>query len=291
MAAAGVLGIYTRTRAAYLVQLRQRAERLEQEQDQRAQLAVAEERARIAREMHDIIAHHLTVVIALSEGAAATVSTSPDAAESAMRTVSATGREALADTRQLLGVLRSGSVPEGGERTPQPGSVSLSAAAGLDGLLEQVRTAGLPTTLTVRGEDRALPGGLRQAVYRLVQESLTNTLKHAGPDARAQVALDYRPDLVMIEVRDDGLATAPPAGPALSHALGQASGGASDSAPDGPGAGHGIAGMRERVAAWGGDISCGPVEPHGWRVRASLPRRAAAGRRAPLPETSSVATL
>jgi signal transduction histidine kinase len=262
--AAGVLGIYARTRAAYLAQLHQRAERLERDRDQRAQLAVAAERARIAREMHDIIAHHLTVVIALSEGAAAAVSDTPDAARDAMHLVSATGREALTDTRQLLGVLRTDADTDGGERAPQPGPASL------DSLLDQVRAAGLPTVLTVRGQDRALPGVLRLAVYRLVQESLTNTLKHAGPDSHAQVTLDYQPDLVMIEVQDDGQGTRPAPGSGSEPAFGS---NANDELPGG----HGIAGMRERVAAWGGELSCGPLRPRGWRVTARLPRDAAAG--------------
>ncbi|MGZ6791105.1 MAG: sensor histidine kinase, partial [Mycobacteriaceae bacterium] len=131
---AGVLGVYARTRAAYLSELQERADRLERERDQQAQLAAVAERARIAREMHDIIAHHLTVMIALSEGAAAAVESSPDRAVTAMTTVSATGREALADTRRLLGVLRE---PPGAEqRAPQPD------ISRLDGLLEQIRTAG-----------------------------------------------------------------------------------------------------------------------------------------------------
>ncbi|MGZ6801091.1 MAG: sensor histidine kinase, partial [Mycobacteriaceae bacterium] len=228
---AGVLGVYARTRAAYLSELQERADRLERERDQQAQLAAVAERARIAREMHDIIAHHLTVMIALSEGAAAAVESSPDRAVTAMTTVSATGREALADTRRLLGVLRE---PPGAEqRAPQPD------ISRLDGLLEQIRTAGLPVTFTVTGTPRPLSAALQLTIYRLVQEALTNTLKHAGPGAQAQVLLSHEPDAVLLVVTDDGLG-------ALSRHNGTET------------TGHGLAGMRERVAPWGGELRCGP---------------------------------
>lgn len=236
---AGVLGVYARTRAAYLSELQERADRLERERDQQAQLAAVAERARIAREMHDIVAHHLTVMIALSEGAAAAVESSPDRAVTAMTTVSATGREALADTRRLLGVLRE---PPGAEqRAPQPD------ISRLDGLLEQIRTAGLPVTFTVTGTPRPLSAALQLTIYRLVQEALTNTLKHAGPGAQAQVLLSHEPDAVLLVVTDDGLG-------ALSRHVGTET------------TGHGLAGMRERVAPWGGELSCGPAEPCGWKV-------------------------
>ncbi|WP_157488921.1 histidine kinase [Pseudofrankia sp. DC12] len=297
--AAGVLGIFARTRTAYLSQLRQRAERLERERDQQAELATARERGRIAREMHDIVAHHLTVIIALSEGAAATVGGSPDAARDAMSTVSATGREALADTRRLLGVLRgytpdpalpavAPGAPAEEDRAPQPGLASLET------LLDQVRAAGLAVTLTVRGDGRALPGGLQLAVYRLIQESLTNALKHAGPGCAARVTVDYRPDRVLLDVVDDGAAGWQPDDPGLPGLafVGQpvppgrdaASAVSQNLVPPSPGsdgpvsAGHGVTGMRERVAAWGGELTCGPLRSGGWRVTACLPRSAATDR-------------
>ncbi|ADP83945.1 sensor histidine kinase [Pseudofrankia inefficax] len=277
--AAGVLGIFARTRTAYLSQLRQRAERLERERDQQAELATARERGRIAREMHDIVAHHLTVIIALSEGAAVAVGGSPDAARDAMSTVSATGREALADTRRLLGVLRgytpdpaepvgSPGLPAEEERAPQPGLASL------DPLLDQVRAAGLAVTLTVRGDGRTLPGGLQLAVYRLIQESLTNTLKHAGPGSAARVTLDYLPDRVTLAVVDDGAADRRSDAPASPDPA-RPERGLTDrdqADRDQPDQGHGVTGMRERVAAWGGELTCGPLRPRGWRVTASLPR-------------------
>jgi len=240
--AAGVLGIYTRTRLAYLAQLQERADRVERERDQLVELAAAEERARIARELHDVVAHHLTVMIALSDGAAAVVSTAPARAAEVMTTVSATGRKALADTRRLLGVLRAD--PDA-QLQPQPDISRVEA------LLEQVRAAGLPATITITGQHRELSSPLQLTIYRLIQEALTNTLKHAGPGARAHVRLAYTDDGVIVDVRDDGLGSAV--------------------RPDGPEpAGHGLTGMRERVAAWDGELHAGPGSPRGWVVSARL---------------------
>ena len=240
--AAGVLGIYTRTRLAYLAQLQERTDRVERERDQLVELVAAEERARIAREMHDVVAHHLTVMIALSDGAAAVVSTAPARAAEVMTTVSATGRKALADTRRLLGVLRAD--PDA-QLQPQPDISRVEA------LLEQVRAAGLPATITITGQHRELSSPLQLTIYRLIQEALTNTLKHAGPGARAHVRLAYTDDGVIVDVRDDGLGSAV--------------------LPDGrEPTGHGLTGMRERVAAWDGELHAGPGSPRGWVVSARL---------------------
>ena len=240
--AAGVLGIYTRTRLAYLAQLQERTDRVERERDQLVELVAAEERARIAREMHDVVAHHLTVMIALSDGAAAVVSTAPARAAEVMTTVSATGRKALADTRRLLGVLRAD--PDA-QLQPQPDISRVEA------LLEQVRAAGLPATITITGQHRELSSPLQLTIYRLIQEALTNTLKHAGRGARAQVRLAYTDDGVIVDVRDDGLGSAV--------------------LPDGrEPTGHGLTGMRERVAAWDGELHAGPGSPRGWVVSARL---------------------
>jgi signal transduction histidine kinase len=248
--AAGVLGAYTRTRAAFLDQLRERADRVERERDQQIELAAADERARIARELHDVVAHHLTVMIALADGAAAAVSTSPARAAEVMTTVSATGREALSDTRRLLGVLRADQA--GARMHPQPG------IARLDALLEHVRAAGLPATITITGRHRELSPALQLTVYRLIQEALTNTLKHAGPGTHAHVRLAYADDGVSVDVRDDGLGSSVPA-------------------PDAPESlGHGLTGMRERVAAWDGDLRAGPASPRGWIVSALLRTESAA---------------
>lgn len=183
VAAALGLGLYVGTRRAYLAELRDRAARLERERDQQGALAAAAERVRIAHEMHDIVAHHLTVIVALSDGAVAASAASPERAADVMRSVSATGRRALADTRRLLGVLRPGTGADPVD-TPQP----VPDLADLDVLIDRVRAAGLVTSLEVHGAPVDVPSGIQLTVYRLVQEALTNTLKHGGPNARAAVA-------------------------------------------------------------------------------------------------------
>ena len=275
VAAAGALGLYRATRRSYLATLEERADRLERERDQQVALAGASERARIAREMHDIVAHHLTVMVAVSDGAAAAVATAPDRAEQAMRAVAATGRQALTETRQLLGVLRDDPDPgqSGAQRhgSQYRGSQYLGSRylgsrapvpdlAGLDELVDGVRAAGLPVGLSVRGRPGLLPHGVQLAVYRLVQEALTNSLKHAGPGAAATVLLRYRDAEVDVEIVDDGGDTAP------------------GSRRDTPEVGRGITGMRERVQAVGGTLDTGPRARGGWRVHAHV--GAADGQRA-----------
>jgi signal transduction histidine kinase len=242
IAAALGLGLYFATRRAYLAELRDRADRLERERDQQAALAVAAERTRIAREMHDIVAHHLTVMITLSEAAVAASASSPERATDVMSSVSATGRRALADTRRLLGVLRQ---PPG--QDPGEGLHPVPDLAQLDALIEQVRSAGLDTTLEIHGSARDVPAGVQLTVYRLVQEALTNTLKHGGPGARATVRLRYLPGELLVDIDDDGAGAAAPAG-----------------------VGGGLLGMRERVHAYGGDVQAGPRGPGGWHVSARL---------------------
>jgi signal transduction histidine kinase len=242
IAAALGLGLYFATRRAYLAELRDRADRLERERDQQAALAVAAERTRIAREMHDIVAHHLTVMITLSEAAVAASASSPERATDVMSSVSATGRRALADTRRLLGVLRQ---PPG--QDPGEGLHPVPDLAQLDALIEQVRSAGLDTTLEIHGSAPDVPAGVQLTVYRLVQEALTNTLKHGGPGARATVRLRYLPGELLVDIDDDGAGAAAPAG-----------------------VGGGLLGMRERVHAYGGDVQAGPRGPGGWHVSARL---------------------
>jgi signal transduction histidine kinase len=244
IAAALGLGLYTGTRRAYLAELRDRADRLERERDQQAALAVAAERARIAREMHDIVAHHLTVMITLSEAAIAASASSPERATDVMRSVADTGRRALADTRRLLGVLRQrpGQDPAG---TLQP----VPDLTQLDSLIEQVRSAGLDTTLEIHGQAPDVPAGVQLTVYRLVQEALTNTLKHGGPGARASVRLRYLPGELLVDIDDDGAGAAAPVAASV---------------------GGGLLGMRERVHAYGGDVQAGPRGPGGWQVSARL---------------------
>ena len=238
------LGLYVATRREYLAELHDRAQRLERERDQQGALAAAAERARITREMHDVVAHHLTVMVALSDGAVAAMATSPERGIEVMRSVSATGRRALADTRRLLGVLRDSTTDDGPE-TRQP----VPELADLEVLLERVRAAGLPTTYEVQGSATDVPAGVQLTVYRLVQEALTNTLKHGGPDAKAAVRLRRRPGELLVDVVDDG------AGVSVATPVV---------------VGGGLTGMQERVHAYGGDISAGPGRPSGWRVTARL---------------------
>jgi signal transduction histidine kinase len=239
-AAVLLTGLYVGTRRAYLAALRDRAGRLERERDQASALAAAEERARIAREMHDSVAHHLTVIVALSDGALRAVTRAPADAADAIRDVSGTARLALAETRRLLGVLRAGSGDE--PRQPLPG------LADLDDLLGRVRAAGLPVRYERTGAGADLPPEIQLAVFRLVQEALTNTMKHGGPSASAAVRLQLTADEVRVDVEDDG--TRGSAQPAA--------------------AGGGLTGMRERIGAFGGELDFGPRQPRGWRVTARL---------------------
>ena len=247
VAAALGLGLYFAARRAYLAELHDRAERLERERDQQAALAAAAERARIAREMHDIVAHHLTVMTTLAEAAVAASASSPEKATDVMRSVAVTGRRALADTRRLLGVLRERDGTGAGSAEALQPVPDLSQ---LDALIEQVRSAGLDTALELHGQAPDVPAGVQLAVYRLVQEALTNTLKHGGAGASASVRLSFEPGELRVDVNDDGAGSAAPAA---------------------AGVGGGLPGMRERVLAYGGDVQAGPRQPAGWAVSARLP--------------------
>ncbi len=240
IAAVLVAGLYVNTRRAYLAELRDRAQRLERERDQTSALAAAVERARIAREMHDSVAHHLTVIVALSDGALAAVTRSPAQATEAIRGVSSTAREALAETRRLLGILRA----EGGPKLRQP----LPGLSDLEGLFTRVRAAGLPVRYERSGPATATPPGVQLVIFRLVQEALTNTMKHAGSGASAAVRLQLAPGEVRVEVEDDGIGSA--------------------GVPRAPGGG--LTGMADRIGAFGGELTCGPRQPRGWRVAAHL---------------------
>jgi len=236
------LGLYTAARHALVAELRERARRLELERDQQGQLAAAAERARIAREMHDIVAHHLTAIVTLSDGAAIQVRRAPERAEAAMAEVAKTGRLALRDTRQLLGVLRQDDAPA--ELSPLSGGISL------DELIERVRTTGLAVQYETAGDSSVASSAILLCVYRVIQEALTNTMKHAGRSARATVRVEYAPAEIRVLAEDDGQGSVP-----LPF----------------PPSGHGLEGMRERVRAFGGDVSSGPRSPHGWTVAARLP--------------------
>ncbi|WP_123554776.1 sensor histidine kinase [Kitasatospora cineracea] len=242
-------GRLTRVRRAYLVELEDRASRLERERDAQAQVAVAAERARIARELHDVVAHNVSVMIVQADGAAYVLDSSPQQAKEALGTIASTGRQALAEMRRLLGVLRTADTA--GEYVPQPGVEELPE------LLEQVRTAGLPVEFTATGEVRELPRGLELTVYRIVQEALTNVRKHGGPNARAKVAVDFRDGDLEVLVEDDG----------RGSTREQLSGGTD-------GLGHGLIGMRERVGMVSGSLDVGPRPGGGFRIRAVLPLKA-----------------
>ncbi|MHB1535440.1 MAG: sensor histidine kinase [Acidimicrobiales bacterium] len=246
--AAVLLGANLRGRRRYLAGLIERAERLEHERDQQARMAAAAERTRIAREMHDIVAHSLAVIVAMADGATAKLRRDPEQAAAAIANVSDVGRQALAETRRLLGVLRTDQPGDG--RAPQPGIDQLGD------LVAQVRATGLDARLEVEGVATPLPAGAALAVYRIVQEAATNTLKHA-PGAKAfSVRISYGAAGLEVEVSDDG-----PVGRPVSLA-GVAGHGA---------AGHGIAGMRERAAVYHGSVSAGPGSDGHWTVRAALP--------------------
>jgi signal transduction histidine kinase len=240
--AAGFIGYYARNRRAYLASLVDRAARLEREREREAQLAASTERVRIAREMHDIVAHNIAVMIALSDGAAYTAREDPGQAVTLMGEISATGRSALSEMRRLLGVMRQSAAPASGH-APQP------TLADVDDLLATVRAVGLPVRLTVTGRPFPLPPSAQLALYRMIQEALTNSLKHAAATS-AQIRLTYLPGEVGLEVTDDGQPGAEPA--------------------NGIAAGHGVAGMRERAAVFGGEVSAGPGPDGGWRVHTVL---------------------
>jgi len=246
IAAAAILGDNIRTRRAYLASLEERAARMERERDAQAAIAAAAERSRVAREMHDVVAHSLSVMVAQADGAGYVMDSSPDQARRAIATVAETGRHALTEMHRLLGVLRS---PRGeGELTPQPGVDQL------DALIARTQSAGLPVRLSVQGAPVRLSAGLSLTVYRIVQEALTNTLKHGGSGVTATVQLRYLANHVEVDVTDNGHPS-----------------GLSPSDPGIANGGHGLIGMRERAAVYGGRLQAGPLDGAGWRIRACLP--------------------
>ncbi|MEU9785844.1 sensor histidine kinase [Streptomyces phaeochromogenes] len=252
-ALAWVLGDSLRTRRAYFAQLEERAARLEKEREAQAKVAVAAERARIARELHDVVAHNVSVMVVQADGAAYVLDSAPDQAKKALETISGTGRQALAEMRRLLGVLRTGEHQESGEYVPQPDVEQL------DDLVEQCRSSGLPVDFKIEGTPRPLPSGVELTAYRIVQEALTNTRKHGGPNTGASVRLVYFDDGLGLLVEDDGKGA--------PHELYE-EGGAD-------GRGHGLIGMRERVGMVGGTLDAGPRPGGGFRISALLPLKPA----------------
>ena len=229
-----------RSRQELATALAARTVELEHEREEKAKLAVAEERARIARELHDVVAHKLSIMVVQAGAERRAIAGERPETSEVLRTIEDTGRTAMAEMRRLLGMLRRSD--DELALAPQP------SLAHLEDLVTQVREAGLPVELHVEGEPRALAPGIDLSAYRIVQEALTNALKHAGP-ARARVTVRYGETELDIEIADDGAGAPEPA----------------------PAGGHGLVGMRERVALFGGEIGAGPRRGGGYAVRARLP--------------------
>ncbi len=237
------LGDRTRVRRELVGQLRARADQAERSRELATELAVAEERSRIARELHDVVAHTVSVMVVQAGAARRVLARDPQGADGALGAIEQVGREALTDLRRMVGVLREESAE--GELAPQP---TLSE---LPTLVERLAAAGLPVDLLTEGDERPLSSGIEVTGYRLVQEALTNVMKHAGSVRRVVVRLRYGEGAIAIEVEDDGRGAA--------------------SLPETSGAGSGVPGMRERVAVYGGTLRVGPRPDGGFRVRAVLP--------------------
>ena len=264
-------GVVVRALRSQLDWLAERAARLEVERDQQASLAAAAERARIAREMHDVVSHNIQVMVTLADAAAAARASDPERASDAMREVSSTGRQALTDMRRMLGVLRdepatlSAGVPDAPRDArrevlaPQPG------LGDLDALVERVRGTGLTVSLERAGRPFEVSGAAGLTVYRIVQEALTNALKHADDPASVEVRLDFEDPDISVRVRDDGHNAGMTPGSA-----GGAIGNGYRPHPNGSAGGHGVAGMAERAAAFGGRLRAGPVPSGGWEVLTTL---------------------
>jgi len=238
-AAAWLLGDNLRTRRAYLREVEERAARLEREREANARRAAAEEQARIARELHDIIAHNVSVMTVQAAAAGDAFEMQPGRVREALASIESTGREALTELRRLLGSVRPDDASS--SFAPQPG------LARLDDLIEQVRTTGLSVELTVQGDPRDLPPSVDLSAYRIVQEALTNTIKHAQA-SKANVVVRYGSEALELEVADDG-----------------------QGAVDGAKRGHGIIGMRERAALFGGELEAGSSPTGGFSVHSRIP--------------------
>lgn len=234
-----LIGVNVGNRKRYLEALIDRAAQLARERDQQAQLATAAERSRIAREMHDIISHSLTVMVSLADGSAALTASSPDRSADAMRRVAETGRHALTDMRRMLGVLDES--PVGATLEPQPGASDISQ------LIDRFRAAGLPVRFSVTGTAPDDPG-LQLTVYRVMQESLTNVLRHAADASVVDAAVEYGSDTIRVSIEDDGQLRLPST----------------------VGTGRGLVGMRERVALYGGTLESEAKPGGGWKVVATL---------------------
>ncbi|MEU4191463.1 sensor histidine kinase [Kribbella sp. NPDC026611] len=241
-----------RTRGLYVAQLEERATQAERDRDREAKLAVSNERTRIAREIHDVVAHGLSIMIVQADGGLYAADQSPEAAKKALATIGDTGRASLTEMRKMLGLLKQDEQHEldPNQPRPQPGVSSLPE------LVDNVRAAGLNVDYEVTGVTRDLPALLGLTAYRIVQEGLTNTLKHAGPGAHASVSLDFGREMLTVVVTDDG----------------RGGGVAPSSDP-----GHGLVGMRQRASISGGTVSAGPKAGGGYEVIAKLPYQLSEG--------------
>lgn len=242
--AAVALGVAVRIRRAQLAGLRERAARLEIERDQRTKLAAATERTRVAREMHDIVGHNLSVMITLADAGGYAADVTPERGKEALGLIAETGRQALGELRRMLGVLREQADPP--ELNPQPGIADIAA------LCTRIRAAGPQLLYRTTGDVDALDRGIQLTIYRIVQEALTNTLKHAGADTQAQLALTVAGTELRIDIQDTGPSrgTRQP-GPSNKE-------------------GHGLVGMTERAALYGGTVHAGPRADGGWIVQATF---------------------
>ncbi|MFF2060480.1 sensor histidine kinase [Streptomyces sp. NPDC058200] len=238
------LGLAVRIRQAQLAGLRERAAQLEVERDQRSKLAAATERARVAREMHDIVGHNLAVIITLSDAGSYAADIAPERGKETFQLIGDTGRQALGELRRMLSVLRESA--DAPELSPQPGIPDL------DALCDRVRAAGPQVVYRTDGDLDLLDRSVQLTVYRIVQEALTNALKHAGADTRVDLALTVDGSELYIRVQDTG----PRPGTARRGPTNQE--------------GHGLAGMRERAALYNGTVTAGPRPGGGWTVRATL---------------------
>ncbi len=236
-----LVGRETYHRQQRMVALESRAIRAELEREQRAAEAVVQERTRIARELHDVVAHEITVMTVQTAGAGRVLHDRPDEASQAMEAAEAAGHRALTEMRRLLGMLRTA---DPAAIAPQPGLETL------DALVEQMNSAGLPVTVAIEGDARPLPVGIDLNAYRIVQESLTNTLKHGGPNVSARIAVTFADSSLSLEVTDDGRGAA---------------------AGVGGNGGQGLLGMHERVALLDGTLNAGPRPGGGYRVVARIP--------------------
>lgn len=244
-----LMGYSMRNRRIYVATLEEKAATLEREREHLARIAVADERATIARELHDVVAHSLSVMIVQADGGRYAFDSDPEQARQALKTVAETGREALADMRRLVEVLRGSQL--------EPDAADARVALTLDRLgplVERARSAGVTVDVSVSGERPPLPPAVEVSLYRIVQEALTNVLRHAGAGAHVRLGLSYTPEAVAVSVVDDG---------------------GSGEGNTETGSGHGLVGMRERVNVHNGELSAGPTGD-GWAVDATIPLRAKA---------------